>query len=392
MNPPSASPVPVRPSHFIRLRRRLIHPSLAVSGASCGTGSTPRLILAPVLAFVLALHLSPPLLAADTASAAPSPAARPAPAASATTPATTAPPAPAPAAAPEPSGGGSPRAVAALREIVSQQKAALARAREAEDQAEIDDLRPRLQKVVAGYETLLKEHPDFAAAWTAYGLFLCDPLVEDRRTALALLLKANRLDPDLPVVKNQIGVLLAEDGRAIDALNYFLAASDLAPAEPLYHFQIGLVLDEARDHFTKSGAWSPATIDSTIVSSFARAVTLAPERTDFAYRAAEAYGTLAEPRWDLAYAAWSSLEDRLEEKLARQTVRLHRARARWQQGLAGEARELLATVDEPSLAVQKAKLEAEFAAEEAVETQGAPQPPPASKPANTPPAAVPTGK
>lgn len=269
----------------------------------------------------------------------------------------------------EPAGGGTPEAVAALSAIVVGQKAAIADARKAEDAAELDDLRPRLQKVVDGYEALLKKHPDFAAGWAAYGLFLCDPAVEERRTALALLLKANGLDPELAVVKNQIGVLLAEEGRVIDAFNYFLAASDLVPTEALYHFQIGLVLDEGRDVFLKTKAWKRADLDKSMIAAFSRAVALAPDRTDFAYRAAEAYYSLEEPRWDEAYAAWAALEARADGPLSAHTARLHMARVRWKQGLAGDARELLDSVDEPKLATQKAKLAAEFAADDEAEAR-----------------------
>ena len=254
-----------------------------------------------------------------------------------------------------------------LREVVAAQRAALAEAKKLDDAAELEDLRPRLQRVIDDYERLVAKHPDFAAAWAAYGLFLCDPLVEDRKTALPLLLKANALDGELPVVKNQIGVILAEDGRAIDALNYFLAASDLAPTEPLYHFQIGLLLSEARADFLKSKAWTAATIDKTMIQAFARAVSLAPGRTDFAYRAAEAYYDLSEPRWEEAYRVWTALEENLDGRLETQTVRLHRARVLWKQGLAGDARDLAASVDAPELAGQKAKLLAEFTADDAKE-------------------------
>lgn len=271
----------------------------------------------------------------------------------------------------EASGGGSPEAVAALREIVTHQKAALAEAKVKEDAVELEDLRPRLQRVLDDYERLLSRHPDFAAAWAAYGLFLCDPLVEDRKAALSLLLKANALDGELPVVKNQIGVILAEQGRPIDAFNYFLAAADLAPTEPLYHFQIGLVLAEGRADFLKSKAWQPAALDKSMLSAFERAVTLAPDRTDFAYRAAEAYYDLAEPRWDKAYRVWTALEERLSGRLETQAVRLHRARVLWKQGLAGDARELLASVDAPELAGQKSRLAAEFDAEDAAEKSAA---------------------
>ena len=266
-----------------------------------------------------------------------------------------------------------------LREIVTAQRAALAEAQTKEDASDLEDVRPRLQRVIEDYENLIARYGDFAAGWAAYGLFLCDPLVENRRAALPLLLKANALDSELPVVKNQIGVILAEQGRPVDAFNYFLAASDLAPREPLYHLQIGLVLDEAREDFLKTGAWSGPALDKSILGAFARVRELSPERTDYAYRGAEAYYTLAEPRWEEAYQVWTSLEEKLANELERQTVRLHRSRVLWKQGLAGDARELLATVSEPSLAAQRARLEAEFRAEDAAEKT------PASKPFFTPP-------
>ncbi len=270
---------------------------------------------------------------------------------------------------PAPLGGGTPEAVQALRELVTAQKAVLAEARKVDDADVLEDFRPRLQKVVDGYEELLKKHADFAAVWASYGLLLCDPLLDERRAALAVLLKANQLDPELPVVKNQIGVLLAEQGRPVDAFNYFLAACDLAPNEPLYHFQIGLIIGEGRDAFLKTGAWKRADLDKSMIAGFSRAVELAPTRTDFAYRAAEAYYDLTEPRWEDAYQAWTRLEERLEGRIETQTVRLHRARVLWKRGLAGSAHELIDTVDEPKLAKQKAILLAEFAADDAAEAR-----------------------
>lgn len=262
-------------------------------------------------------------------------------------------------------------AVSGLREIVTEQKAALAAAKAADDASVLEDHRPRLQKVVSRYEALLTKHPDFAAGWASYGLFLCDPLLEDRNAALPLLLKANGLDPDIPVVKNQIGVLMAEDGRVVDALNYFLAASDLAPTEPLYHFQIGLLLDEARDDLLKTKAWTREKLEADMLAAFGRATALAPDRVDFAYRAAEAFYGVEPPQWDAAYLAWSRLEERLEGRNETQLVRLHRARVRWKQGYAGEARELLESVNAPALLTQKAKLAEEFASEDKAEADEA---------------------
>lgn len=266
-------------------------------------------------------------------------------------------------------GAGTAEATRQLAGIVARQRGILGAVRAAGDQVVAEDFRPRLQAVVQDYERLVGAHPEFAAGWAAYGLFLCEPEIRDERTALALLFKANGLDPDLALVKNQIGVLLAEQGRVVEALNYFLAASDLAPREALYHFQIGLLLDEAREVFERTRAWTPEVVDKTILSAFARAVELAPERNDYAYRAAEAYATLHTPRWAEAVAVWAGLEERLKGPLEIQTVRLQRARALWKLGLAGDARDLVATVDHRELAAQRGRLLEEFDAEDRAEAR-----------------------
>ena len=50
-----------------------------------------------------------------------------------------------------------------------------------------------------------------------------------RKQAVAILLKANQLDPDIPLVKNELGNYLAEEGKPLEALNYYLSAVKLEP-------------------------------------------------------------------------------------------------------------------------------------------------------------------
>ena len=111
----------------------------------------------------------------------------------------------------------------------------------------------------------------------------------------AILLKANQLDPNLPIVKNQLGNYLAEEGEPIEAANYFISAIRLAPNEPLYHYQLGTLLTEARDDFLKSGQWTRAQLDQTMQEAFRHAAELAPDNIAFAYRYAYSFYDLAEP-------------------------------------------------------------------------------------------------
>lgn len=247
-----------------------------------------------------------------------------------------------------------------LAVLAERQRTLLGRAAAAEDQVAVDDLRPQLQRLVFDYEAFLRDHPEFAPGYVSYALLLGNPLIDERRRAAALLLRANTLDPDLPVVKNQLGNYLAEEGRPLEAINYFLAAVQLAPEEPLYHYQIGTLLTEARDDFLQSGEWTRAALDEAMHHGFRRAAELAPDRLQYAYRYAESFYDLEHPEWAEALAVWQALERRVETSLERQTMRLHQANIRLKQGRPDEAKALLRTVEAEPLQGQKRKLEAQL--------------------------------
>lgn len=243
-----------------------------------------------------------------------------------------------------------------LAALVARQKPLLEKAATKETPTELDDLRPQLQKLVFDYDAFLARNPDFAAGHASYGLLLGNPVIGERKLATAQLLTANRLDPDIPVVKNQLGNYLAEEGKPVEALHFYLEAVALAPKEPLYHLQIGNLLAEGRDDFLKSGQWTREKIDDTMLDAFAEAADLAPDRLDIAYRHAMAYYDLADTEWPAALDLWRELEERAQTPFDRQTMRLHQANVLGKMGHPDQARSLLKTVTEPLLAVQKQKL------------------------------------
>jgi tetratricopeptide (TPR) repeat protein len=246
-----------------------------------------------------------------------------------------------------------------LRRLAEQQRTLFADAAKQGDKLETEAFRSQLQEISHGYERLLQDNPKFAAAYAAYGYLLCK--VDMRKQAAALLLKANQLDSDIPLVKNQLGNLLAEDGKPLDALPYFLAAVRLEPNEPLYHYQLGTLLHEAQDDFIKSGEWTRPALDHAMHAAFQRAAELAPDRFEFSYRYAESFYDLATPDWDGALKAWAALEEKAGTPIERQTLRLHTANVLLKQGHPDQAKILLETVTEPGLAGQKEKLVAQLA-------------------------------
>jgi tetratricopeptide (TPR) repeat protein len=254
-------------------------------------------------------------------------------------------------------------AQAELKGLVARQQELLARADAAGAQAAVEALRPQFQKLVNDYELFLKDYPSVAAGYVSYALLLGKPVLDERRRAAALMLKANELDPNVPLVKNQLGNWLAEEGRPLEAVNYFLAAIQLAPDEPLYHYQLGTLLAEARDDFVKSGEWTRAALDKAAQEAFRRAAELAPGRIEFTYRYGESFYDVEQPDWPAALAWWRALEKKVKPGIEQQTVRLHEANVLLKQGKNSEARALLTTVDEAALQQQKQKLMAQLSAE-----------------------------
>lgn len=259
----------------------------------------------------------------------------------------------------EPAGESQNMATRTLKRLVERQKELLADAAKQGDKLDQGSLTTQLQSVVHDYELMLRENPKFAAGYAAYGYLLSK--VGMKKEAAAILLKANELDPDIPIVKNQLGNYMAEEGKPLQAAPYFIAAIKLEPNEPLYHYQLGTLLAEARDDFIKSGQWTRPSLDRAMHEAFKRAAELAPDRFEFTYRFAESFYDLEKPDWDAALKAWSELEEKAPTPIERQTMRLHAANICLKLGKPDHARALLDTVDEPKLQGQKQKLVAQLA-------------------------------
>lgn len=246
-----------------------------------------------------------------------------------------------------------------LKQLIDRQQELLAEAAKPNPNFDTGNFQMQIEQVCRGYEEFLRANPKSAQGYAAYGYLLSK--LDQKKQSISILLKANELDPDQPLVKNQIGNYLAEDGKPLDALPYYMAAIKLAPKEPLYHYQLGTLLYEARDDFLKSGEWKPEAINHAIHEAFRQAAELAPDRIEFTYRYAESFYDLDPPDWDSALHAWSELEEKAETPLERQTMRLHAANVLIKQGKLEHARAMLEAVTETGLAKQKEKLVAQLA-------------------------------
>lgn len=241
-----------------------------------------------------------------------------------------------------------------LKEIVERQKQLFERAEKEGDQLDEARFAGEAKGIASSYDVFIQKNPEFVAGYVAYGVFLGK--IDMTKAAVAMLLKANKLDPNIPLVKNQLAKHLAEDGKPLEALPYLTSAIDLAPNEPLYHFHLGQLLLAARDDFLHEGTWTRASLDKAMLEAFQRAADLAPSDLSLAYQHAKAYYEIDPPRWDEALAVWEKLGGRATTESMRQLIKLQRANILVKLDRRDEARALLDQVTDLKLTDEKQKV------------------------------------
>jgi tetratricopeptide (TPR) repeat protein len=241
-----------------------------------------------------------------------------------------------------------------LREIAARQRELFAKAEKEGEQFDEALFHGEAQSIASSYDILIQKNPTFVTAYAAYGVFLGK--VGMTRQAVAMLLKANQLDPNIATVKNQMAKHLAEDGKPLEALPWLMSAIDLEPKEALYHYNLGQLLLTNRENFVASGEFTPAGIDKSMLDAFQRAADLSPTDVSLAYSRAKAYYAVDPPRWEEALEAWKQLEERPVTTTMRQLVRLQKANVLLKLGRRDDARTALDGITDPKLAEEKKTL------------------------------------
>ncbi|MBC2606761.1 hypothetical protein [Pelagicoccus albus] len=252
-------------------------------------------------------------------------------------------------------------AVYLLQQLNEREQEAYERYESAVSDQDVDQVRRELQSILDGYQKLVADSPNYAPVYVSYGLML--NRTGNREESYAMMLKADELDPMVPVVKNQLGNYMAEEGKYTEAYGFYMLARDMNPDEPLYHHQLGEVLVAYRDYFLKDGLFAPEEIDDQIIKHFRAATRRAPQSPEHKLRYAQAYFDVENPNWETALGVWQELYKMAGSEYEQQVVRLYTARVRFELGHHTAARKLLKQIDHPSLEESKNKLLDEINAE-----------------------------
>jgi len=217
------------------------------------------------------------------------------------------------------------------------------------------ELTRKTQDLVADYESYLADNPKDLTALILYGKFL--RRVDQPGPATGIFLRADKIDPEVAVVKQQIANYLTEKGRIAEALPYLLRAVELSPKTAVYHHQLGSFLFLFREELIRLGITTQSSNDRNMAIAFREAAKLGLDKFEYRLRYAQSFFDVANPDWEAALRVWKELsneENRNSSEM--EYLFLCQARVLLELGRREEARTLIDRVRSPVMGATKRRL------------------------------------
>ena len=216
-------------------------------------------------------------------------------------------------------------------------------------------IKDRLDAVIHGYESFLRNHPTSARGFLAYGTFLNDIGEED--AAKVQYENSKQLDPKNPAVWNQLANYYGEYGGLTNAFACYTEAVRLDPAEPVYYQNFAttvyLFRKDAREFY---GITEQQVFDKAL-GLYQQAMRLAPDNLVLATDYAESYYGIKPMRTNDALAAWTNCLNICQDENEREGILVHLARTKIAAGRFTEAQAHLAAITNGAFADLKRRLE-----------------------------------
>ncbi len=209
------------------------------------------------------------------------------------------------------------------------------------------ELEFHFRNLVQDYEALTAANPKSPEARILYGKLLRK--LDQPEQAFRQFLEADKINPGLAAVKQQLGNHLAETGDYKGALKHFQRAIGLAPEEGIYHYSLAELLFHYRKEFAADGVLDPPALNRRMLQAFAEAARLRPDNLDLQFRYGEAFYDMEKPEWEKALAHWTKLAARELPKASAAAAKLHQAKVLFRLGRIKEARDAADAVTLPAL-------------------------------------------
>jgi len=212
----------------------------------------------------------------------------------------------------------------------------------------------RFEQVRVAYGTFLRNHPDSAHGYLAYGSFLND--IGDEEAAHVQYENSKQLDPKNPAVWNNLANYYGEFGPVSKAFEYYAQAIKLKPDEPVYYQNFATTVYLFRKDAREFYNINEQQVFDKALGLYRQAMQFAPGNFVLATDYAESYYGIRPLQINAALAAWTNAMDIARTDGERQGVEIHLARVKITAGMFAEASNHLAAVTNDAYLELKTRL------------------------------------
>jgi cytochrome c-type biogenesis protein CcmH/NrfG len=212
----------------------------------------------------------------------------------------------------------------------------------------------RFDEIKHGYETFLRNHPDSARGFLAYGTFLND--IGEEQAAKVQYENSKQLDPKNPAVWNQLANYYGEYGGLTNAFADYAEAIRLDPTEPTYYQNFATTVYLFRKDAREFYGINEQQVFDKALGLYQQAMKLDPDNLVLATDYAESYYGIKPMRTHDALAAWTNCLNICKDENEREGVLLHLARVKIATGFFAEAQAHLDAVTNADFADMKKRL------------------------------------
>ena len=215
-------------------------------------------------------------------------------------------------------------------------------------------IRARLNVQKESYEKFLRNHPDNAHGYLAYGSFLND--IGDEEAAKVQYENSKQYDPKNPAVWNNLANYYGEHGELTNAFTGYTEAIHLNPGEPVYYQNFATTVYLYRKDACEFYNLNEQQVFDKALGLYREAMLLSPNNLVLATDYAESYYGIKPFRTNDALVAWTNALHIAKDENEREGVRLHLARTKITAGFFDEAQGQLDAVTNAVFAELKTRL------------------------------------